>query len=409
MKRHACMLVIGITAVCLLAGCGGGNDGAIGPPVNGMGSAIGRVNLGGQAPTGFQVLLDGAPAPVPVQPDGTFVLPNIPAGEHVVHVVGPDGMHGGRVEFTVAEGGTTEVPPIELTLGGQIVGIVTKRDENGLTPLAGVEVTARSDIMWIAGREGGLTVAPAQASGPMPLIYPPPEDSVSYSAVTGEDGSYAMKAVQPGSYLVTVVVPGLTGGQQFVWVEPGRTAVADFTLEPVVEPGVGTVQGTVYSVDSTGVEKPLEGATVQVSLDHPWRVPPPVRPIEVPVYLTLPAGPGAEGSAPPAGGSAGSEVGVAPVRPPDIYWQVFTTLTDHNGRYSLNVPSGRCTVSAWALGHESLTRSLVVQPRTVHTQDFRLRVVEVQPLPVPMPEGRLQGNRFGGPCCENRNTCRCRP
>jgi len=346
--------------VAYVIGCGGSS--ATTAPSNKTGTASAKiVTTEGQA-TDYKVKLDGVEVSVPIGSDGSFTIPGIPPGSHVLDVIGPDGMHGGRAEFVIDPGEVKELPPIPVEPCGQIAGMVMKRDGDTLTPLAGVEVVARSDLIWIMAGDGKTTVGSTDPSGGTGLVFPPPEGK-SYSAFTDSNGSYVMPAVKPGSYLVTVVVPGLVPGEQFVSVEPGKTAVADFELEEAVEPGVGTVEGTVYGLDEKGENPtPLEGALVQVSVGTPWRPPRPEPPIIVPLEVKLPGVTPAE-----ADDGSGLEV-----MPPDLWWQVFSTLTDANGHYSLNVPAGRATITANAWGYTMARQSLVIARNTTTTVDLKL-------------------------------------
>lgn len=373
MNARLIFVVIVAVSVSVLIGCGGNGENVSQPP--GQSAVTGTIAVEGGSAEGYQLLLNGAPVPATVQPDGSFTITGVPEGTHVLDVIGPDGMSGGRAEFSTVPGQTVPLPPIETRLGGQIVGMITKLEEGVLTPLVGVEVVARSDMPWILD-------GPTSETDDRPLIYPPPR-SQTYSIHTGEDGSYAMRAVTPGPYLVTVAVPGLTTGTAFVHASAGRTAVADFTLEPVIDPGVGTIEGAVWAVDRDGATTPLEGALVEVSMDDGWRTPPPGPIVPLPPDFPVDE----PGSAPGGEGEGGAEPGVGIV-PPDIYWNVFSTLTDSRGRYSINVPSGRGHVRAWKPGYEGDGRRVTVQPGETLTQEFRLRRVPdvvVPPLPWPEP------------------------
>lgn len=361
MRRLVLCGIAGLVVVALLIGCGGGSAVAR-RPVTDTGTATGKVSSTGGQATGFKLKLDGAEIPVPIASDGSFTIPKVPVGSHVLDVIGPDGMSGGRAEFNIDPGEIEIIPPIEVKLGGQIVGMVMKREGDVLTPLVGVQVTARSDLIWIMTGDGKPSVGSSTGSGGTGLIYPPPEGQ-SYSAFTDVNGSYIMPAVASGSYLVTVAVPGLESGEQFVWVEPGKTAVADFELEVAIEPGVGTVEGTVYGVDEDGSNSaPLEGALVEVTVGSPWRPVDPGDPIIVPMELSLPG-------VAPAQASDGTG---ATVMPPDMWWRTFSTLTDASGHYSLNVPSGRVTVSASAYDYSYESQSIIVYPKTTATVNFKL-------------------------------------
>lgn len=371
---HPRMILVVIVSVSLsvLVGCGG-DDGTVVEP-DGQGAVTGAIAVQDGSAEGYELLLNGAPVPATVQPDGSFTVTGIPEGTHVLDVIGPDGMSGGRAEFSTVPGRTVPLPPIETRLGGQIAGMVMKLEDGALTPLAGVEVVARSDRPWIMDE-------PMAEADPQPLIYPPPPGQ-SYTAHTSEDGSYRMRAVMPGPFMVTVAVPGLTTGTAYVHVSAGQLVAANFTLEPVIEPGVGAIEGTVWAVERSGATTPLEGALVEVTIDGGWRPPPPG-----PIIPLPPDWPVDEpGYAP--GGEGGAEPGVD-IMPPDIYWNVFSTLTDREGRYRLNVPSGRGHVRAWKPGYEGDGRRVTVQPGRTLTENFRLRhmpQIIVPPMPGPRPE-----------------------
>jgi len=368
MRRAGMVVAALVVMVALIAGCGGGSSVTT---KNKVGTATGSVNLAGADPTDLKLALDGLTLGVAIQSDGSFRIPNIPPGTHVLDVLGPDGMLGGRAEFDLSSGEIELIPPIELKLGGQIVGMVMKLENGVLTPLANVQVVARSDLMWILADKGGTTVGAVGSSQGTALIYPPPEGQ-EYTAYTDQDGSYQMKSVKAGSYLVTVAVPGLEAGEQFVWVQPGCTAVADFHLEPSIPEGIATIQGTVTGADENGTQVPLAGALVEVTMDRPWQPEPPDDPIILPDAITLP-------------GVKGAQTGTDPsvIYPPDIWWQVFATLTDTNGHYTLNVPSGRGTVSVSKWGYMGESRSVTLQPSQTYTFDFALSPWgEVVPVPV---------------------------
>ena len=368
--RHAwrALGLVVLGALLVVVGCSGSGETAR----NQGGIVRGQVNLGGAAPSSLNLVVDGQPVEVEIGADGVFAVPGLPPGEHVVDVVSDDGMSGGRATVVVDPDGTVVIEdPIDLEGAGRIAGKVVKQTEAGEEPLAGVEVVARGDLVWIMTDEG-RTLAPDGSTDAEPLIYPPPDDAVleTYTAFTGEDGQYAMDGVKPGGYLVVVAVPGLTAGQAWVYVEADQEATADFVLQAAIEPGVGTIQGTVTGEQETGDPVPLEGAVVSV---------------------TYPGGGG--GFEPVPGSSNGLETaqaeepGVGVVLPPDIYWGEFRSLTDQLGHYSLNVPSGYATVSAWADNFSWEGSDVTIQPQETVTKDFLLlRWDDVIPLPEPGPE-----------------------
>lgn len=356
-------VVVGLI-VFLAAGCGGGggggssNDGGLGGSSQ-AGTLQASVDLSGWSPSSLQILIDGKPVEAAVGDDGSFTVAGLPPGEHVVDVIADGGFVAGRSTFVITPGQTTEIPPIDLRGAGQIAGLVSKKTSAGLEPLPGVEVVARGDVVVILGNDGP-TLAPEDGGAGQPLIYPPPP-GVTYSAFTDESGSYVMKGVQPGSYFVTVVVPGLTPGYAYVTVQAGHTTPCDFILEPAIEPGIGTVRGTVVEAvsDPTVVPTPIAGAEVVVMMDER-------------IVLV----PGPEPSQ-PADGDLPDDVPM----PPPIWWNTYRTLTDRNGEYSLNVPSGYGKIFVWAEGYEPAFDRLTVYPGQTTVKDFALKRLELPPLP----------------------------
>jgi len=177
-------------------------------------------------------------------------------------------------------------------------------------------------------------------------------------AITDESGAYAFRAVPPGSYRVSVVVPGFEAAVQFVYVSVGLTSVADFQLLEAIEEGVGTVEGTVTGSDGA----PLLGALVTIYAEENY----------VPPRLS-------EDSR-RAAAAAGRRV-----EPKDIWRGWFSTLTDRSGHYSLNVPSGYLYLEVSADGFLPAVRSLVLRPDETLTVD-----VALEPAPPPV-DGAVEG------------------
>jgi hypothetical protein len=242
----------------------------------------------------------------------------IPAGSHTLSVLAGSGAVGVHRSVTVKSRKTAQVGTLSLTTGGQITGLVSRiNTENGEpAPLAGVEVVAEPDV------KNDGTVRPSDAH----LL-----------AVTDESGAYQFRAVPTGGYRISVVVPGLAAGVEYVWVEAGHTSVADFLLDELIEDGVGTVAGTV--VDSEGAA--VEGAMVTVySTDY------------YPDAVTATS----QQHAIAAGKGAGAVPGALPRGS-------FSTLTDQHGNYTLNVPSGHLWVDIWADGYLPAGGPLTLHPR----------------------------------------------
>lgn len=390
-RRTVWAVAVAVLVVGLL-GCGGG--GSYDTPEDTpstpqrLGTLVASVTGSGNL-SSSRVLLDGAEVPVRVGSNGELVIPGLPPGDHVVDVIGPDGMHAGRATFEVKAGEETEVDPIPLEPSGQIVGIITQRDGASLTPLAGVQVVAQANVDWANAIPVPGTEASARTAEPI-TIDPTDPTGDTFTATTDTDGSYAIKGVQAGLYLVTVAVPGLEAGEQLVWVDAGHTAVADFELEAYIEPGVGTLECTVYAVAEDGSKTPLEGAIVEAYPEDGWLLPGPGDPIELPPGVPFPADLVARASLSPDDGTSddgsfdGGDGCVDCVLPPDVIWRSFSTITDANGKCSLNVPAGHCDVSAWAYGYEYAGERVTVTDGSTVSLTFELRAYDFPEEP-PLP------------------------
>jgi hypothetical protein len=258
-------------------------------------------------------------------------------------------------------------------MGGQIAGMVTRWLSDGnLEPVAQVEVVATSG--------GGIIFGP-DGTDPVPVGRGMDDNEVVINAFTDDSGSYLMKAVPPGAYDVSVVVPGNEPMIQFVWVEAGHTSVADFTLYPAPEQGVGTVKGTVTGED----EGPLEGAEVTVTTGEPWPIPVPLSVVRALAESRLDGGllSAAAGSSEPGGSPDPTQ----PDSPPYIEVRVFGTLSDEDGRYSLNVPVGTHWIECWLEGWDWAGDEIVIAKHKTTTKDFVLGKWEEPPPPPPSYPG----------------------
>jgi hypothetical protein len=348
-------------ALCL-AGCGGGGGQAT-PPVPQDESAIeGQVDIQGAAGD-YDLLLDGQPVPGALNDDGTYAIENVPPGQHRVAVIARDGMAGGYATVDVPTGRRARAPRIVPDIGGQIVGIVTVVEDGTVRPLAGAEVTAQPAVMIMTQEDpDGDT-----PDGDRPMIYPPPDDLPTFTAFTGEDGSFAIRAVPQGEYTVSVAMPNMEDAWQWTWVGAGRTAVADFRLRPAIEPGVGTVEGRVLGLED-GQRAPLAGARVTVRSGDRW----------------VPVGP----PAPPPMEPHGEANGAAPAMPdPGMIappgYEGVSTITDARGRYSLNAPAGYATIEVYLPGWEPVVREIEIRADQSAVANFTLEALGDWPPPPP--------------------------
>ena len=368
--RGLLLVAVGLVLLALLVGCGGSSSPT--PPAGNTGGLRGML-AGTANPQDFAIYVDGMKMAAAPAADGSFRLPQVPAGQHTLALVDSTGLVGKYLAVEVTAGETVNVGEITPLPAGQIGGMVMKLTADGsLTPLAGVEVLADPNVYVIMGGADGAV---------SPSIYPPPPRDpslVQYKAITGEDGSFLIPAVEAGEYTVTVSVPGLEQGVQWVYVSSGQLVAANFQLREAVEAGVGTVEGTVLGKSSEGGETPLEGALVTISVSTPWMPPLPLEP--------TPAPPGAVARHPlPA--QAGADPGTMPIIvPPPYRFEQFQTLTDKDGHWSLNVPSGHLSLSIWAEGYEGFWQEITVEPDQTLSVDCTLAPWTVVEPPVPGPE-----------------------
>lgn len=367
----AALLLAAMLAVAL-TGCGGGGSTGTNPTVSG--AATGQVQ--GANASSFGLVLDGHRLTATPSATGAFTIPDLPPGRHNLAVVGAGGMVGAHCTFVIGAGQTINLGDLAPTEGGQIAGMVSSVDDQGnLTPLAGVTVLADPNPIYYGGG-GGVVGGGTGTGGPSTAgrVTVKQADTVTLSAVTDANGSYVIPAVAAGGYAVTVSVPGLEQGVSYAWVSAGQTAACDFQLKTAVQPGVGTVSGTVLGIIPRGAPPPpgmpttapLVGAWVSVSVDTPWQ------PIGPPVPMPLPT---------PMMGMPSMPPGAIAIMPPIYRFDTFTTLTDQAGHYTLNVPAGHLSVTVWAENYAPTGESFTLQAAETQTKDYTLSYAG---LPMPM-------------------------
>jgi hypothetical protein len=373
MRRSSTVLVALLVAAVLavtLTGCGGGG-GSTGTTPTVSGAATGKVQ--GASAASFKLVLDGHTLTAAPSANGAFTIPDLPPGNHNLAVVGAGGMVGAHCAFVVTSGQTVNLGDIAPTEGGQIAGMVSSVDDQGnLTPRAGVTVMADPNPIYYG--DGGGVVGGGTGSGgtgtggpitPQSRGVAKQADTVALTAVTAANGSYLIPAVAAGGYVVTVNVPGLEQGVSYAYVSAGQTSACDFKLKTAVQPGVGTVSGTVLGQIPSGASPPpgtpttapLVGAWVSISTDTPWQ------PIGPPIPMPLPT---------PLMGMPSMPPGAISIMPPLYRFNTFTTLTDQSGHYALNVPSGHLTITVWAENYAPADEAFTLQPDETQTKDFTL-------------------------------------
>ena len=372
-------VVISIAALCL-AGCGGGSGVTTPPPPQNTSAIEGEVTIQGAA-ADYELLLDGQPVPGVLRDDGSYEIESVPPGRHRVAVVERGGMEGGYATVEVPDGRRVRAPRIVTEAGGQIVGMVMVVEDGVLRPLEGVEVTAQPMRLILPddGEPGQATPGDAPVSDVLrPDIYPPPDDVPTFETFTDADGSFIIRAVPEGEYIVNVAQPGMEQTWQCAGVEAGRTSVADFRLRLAIEPGVGTVRGVVMGTQGR-LTAPVMGARVTVVSDHGWG---PIGP-PVPMEPADDEGEG-RGDAEPGG----------PARPdPDMiappWFEGVSTVTNERGEFSLNAPAGYASIEVYMPGWAPVWREITIEPEQTLTLRFRLEDIEDWPPPPPPGEGEV--------------------
>jgi hypothetical protein len=345
------------------------------PPAT-SGLIVGTLQVQGN-PEDYEALLDGVPVAWEIRADGSFGISGVPVGGHTLTVVRrgapAEGVHVG---VDVVGGDRIILPePLKPVVAGQIAGIVS--DGVAKTPIVGAQVVAvPADARFLADRtretsrvvdEGGrdtISVPPPPAEDGAGVSPPPPPPRI-LQALTDANGAYTIPAVPPGIYMVAAIARGYLPQRKLTRVAAGRTSPADFQLRPrpePVEPGIGTVEGTVYGLVADIAkgsldQKPIQGAVVCVRPQRAITIP--LTPPEPPVLTDVAQGADSDDIVPPP--------------PPDLILPRLCTLTDREGHYSIDAPAGNALLVARADGYRPTFVGVVVVSGQTVKQDVTLR------------------------------------
>ncbi len=338
-------------ALLILGGCGGGGGGGTAAPP-GTAKIVGTLQLpDGASPHDFEAYLDGEPVDWACHPDGQFEIDGVPPGEHTVYIVHRNGNEGCYCYCQVEQGEIERLPsPVWPIPTGQVAGLVT--DATTGAPIRRAKIVATVPVV-----QEGEKQADDASDYPYPVVL---------IAYTDRYGSYRIPCVPTGTWQVNCYKPGYEQGVKTVRVEAGRTAVADFQLQPTQPPGeVGWIEGTVYAMGpwdrepcsgDSGTEciLPLPGAVVCA-----WWQP------EVIIMIE---------------DNGDADAAIYPPPPPPR----ICVYTDQNGRYKLEVPAGKVFLQASARGYLPQRKMVKVSPGEVLQVDFTLRPTQ-PPIPPPPP------------------------
>lgn len=316
------LISLAVLSLVAAAGCGGGGSSGT-PTPTGSTTVRGQVTLDpGQSAGDVVVQVEGTSLQARPAPDGSFEIRGVPPGNHTISAFSATSSVGAQVTVVVGPDGEVRTPDIRLRPAGQIAGIVTRFDDAGTQQACpGVSIVARPAREIPILSDGGT--APPSGGQADPV-----DPAVRLTATSAADGTYALKGVAPGAYVVTATLDGVAPQEQFAYVEVARTAAVDFLLGGLPEPKMGRLTGKVATKAADGALLPVAGA--QVWVEAPWTEP-----------GCLPPAPGdaavSTGQTEP--GSAGS--GMA-IRPDGCFANM--AVTDEAGQYALAVPQGRWPV-----------------------------------------------------------------
>lgn len=230
-----------------LIGCGGGNSGTA-SLAGGFGTIAGSIDRSSTDSNEVIVQLEGTELQTTPDAAGNFTFGNVPAGEYTVAVL-KAGLHlGVALSAQVVPGKVTYLGSLQLRPAGQIAGLVTTSDpQTGvLKPVGHARVVARpvGEVTDPTLDHGSPEETGEEEEGELPEL-PSPFRIV----LTQPDGSYQIRGVAPGHYVVAVTHPQFQSAQQEVDVEVGQTTAADFSLQPLELQEWGNVEGTVTDSD----------------------------------------------------------------------------------------------------------------------------------------------------------------
>jgi hypothetical protein len=182
-------------------------------------------------------------------------------------------------------------------------------------------------------------------------------------AYTDLHGTYALRGVLPGTYLLRAWKNGYQEATQVVDVYAAKTTPGDFTLEASETPDRGVVKGTVREADTAGAAgAPIAGALVAAL--------PPDSVVNGFGDLASFFG-GPEGDSGTADATAAAKQNAQP--------SIYTALTDENGEYRLKLPAGDYLLVAAKRGYIPQGQKATIAAAQELVVDFALRK-EVQLL-----------------------------
>lgn len=329
-KPRIALWALAVLALAL-AGCGGSGHGTSSTGPTETGNVLGTINPASAASGSgtVTVSLDGANVTTQTAANGSFTLPNVPAG--VYTLVAQSGNSAADISVVVSGGASTNIGEVNLVASGQVAGVVT--DSSTSNPIGGALVTVTD-----------TTTSSTATTPPHPVRL----------AITDPTGGYSVDGLPAGTYLVTISKYGYTSGTLDITITAGATANGDIALTPAPV-SAGTVSGTVTEQNSDGSTSPLAGVFV---------------------VLYSPTAVGTPMATPPTAIGPGKSTVTLFSVPPGFHEYYAYTASD--GTYTINgVPAGPYTAYAIRPGFQSSNQSITVTANQTTTANFTLTLLAV--------------------------------
>ena len=234
-------LLAALAAAMVFSGCGGGGASSLATGGGTIRGTIGVPALGSSRAAGdVTISVDGTNISTTVAPGGEFVLQNVPPGIHTL-VADFNGQAAALVA-EVAGKSETNVGEVTLTNAGQIAGIVSAADTK--QPLAGATITVSETVQTTTTNEMPHPVRAIRTDG---------------------SGSYTVRALPVGDYLVTTALKGYATASVVFTVTAQTTTPGDIALTPqAVATGAGNISGAAALQAADGLH-PLAGVLVRLA------------------------------------------------------------------------------------------------------------------------------------------------
>lgn len=250
---RAVLFVLVGAVIVMAAGCGSGG-GLASDAAGRSGSVEGDTGVDGTSrsaldagmTSGGTVQVQGTQLTSPVDTNGHFRIDGVPEGEQVVSLISPDGMSAAHMAVKVRPGQATHIGTVRPHRAGIIYGQVMGRKDGEIAqPLGAAKI-------WVFPYQNDVEA-----------ISEIPNDRPLFRAETKRNGSYLVRGVPSGKYVVIAAKQGWQKGVKKVRVNSRERVVANFKLH-AIEGDTATVYGRVIT-EEDGVRVGLPRALVMLA------------------------------------------------------------------------------------------------------------------------------------------------